>query len=328
MRCSQVLLRRLLILYCRYTAAELSRGGFTAKELRGFRDKLKVEGSAGAYAGYTAKELRENGGVEYTAAELKEGGYSAAELRAAGWTAAELRPRGFSCAELHAGNFTAGEMFLAGYALLEIRAAKGTAASLRASGASAGDVKAAGYGASELCAGGYDAGELHAAGFAPVELMEGGFDPRQLAIGCGLRVGELLDMGIEVIALRRSGFTAKELFDDDDEYDGVTTDELAAAGFAAREIEALGKPVAALRGQYAAAELKFIGFNASELRAGGYSSEQLVAAGYSPRESCQLREMPSCKNLPLNSLAGPAARKPAPGRGAGSGKSVGARASR
>ena len=74
----------------RYTAGELARGGYSAKELRGFRDALY---KAAGHAGYSAKELRE-GDVPYSAAELKDAGYATSELKAGGWCAGPLRARG------------------------------------------------------------------------------------------------------------------------------------------------------------------------------------------------------------------------------------------
>ena len=61
---------------------KLSKGGFTAKELRGFRDMLYAESDDQAYAGYTAKELRD-GKVDFSAAELRGAGYNEVELREA-----------------------------------------------------------------------------------------------------------------------------------------------------------------------------------------------------------------------------------------------------
>ena len=285
-----------------YTAKELAGGGYTAKELRGFRDSLAKEAKDAIYAGYSAMELRE-GSVPYSGAELKEAGYSAAELRAGGWTPLELRAKGFGCAELLACGFTAKEMYNKGaFALLELREVTGVpgiAASLRAGGVSASEMRRVGFDADQLFRGGYDAAEMYAVGYTRAELKACGFEPKQLA-STGCTLGELLEqLGFTVDELRRGGYTIKQLHECEDDAmlrftqdDGLSDEQLLAAGFPQREVGALNKSAAALRAAgYSAAELQRIGFALRELRTAGFpwkeagfafnaTYDELVAAGF------------------------------------------------
>ena len=126
---------------------------------------------------------------------------------------------------------------------------------------------------------------MHAAGYSPTQLMEGGYNAKDVGSGCGLGVGELLELGYEVADLCEAGFPAKELYEGDDEYDGVSIAEMRDAGYLQRELDALGKSMTALKaGGFSAGELRHFGFSAAELRAARFPANHVLSAGYSLKE--------------------------------------------
>lgn len=264
-----------------YTAGQLAQGGFTPKDLRGFRDQLYVDASTSTgevYAGYTAKELRE-GKTGFTAAELTAGGYLAAELREGGYAASELKAKGYGVVQLHGGGYSAAELHQAGFQPAELKSCGHTAATLCDVGLSARELLDVGYDTAALRKAGVGAAELIEAGCTPAELKAGGFSARKLTAG-GVGLPELVKVGFGVSDLRGIGSTVKAL-----RALGFSAELLQGGGFDLREVEASGGASAEeLRGNgYTAKEMNKIGFDASALKAGGYTCKELKDGGFDGR---------------------------------------------
>ena len=170
-----------------YSADDLKRSGFTAKE-------IVTAAPSGTFDATTLA------GAGYTEVELKEAGFLAQQLRAAGCSAHALR-QAYTAAELHHGaGFDAISLVSAGFSASELVAAGLNATALRLASVPADALKRAGCSASELHEAGFDAAAVVSAGYPVAQLNHAGYSAHQLK-----------SAGCSAASLQAAGFSAGQM---------------------------------------------------------------------------------------------------------------------
>jgi intracellular multiplication protein IcmE len=160
----------------------------------------------------------------------------------------------------------------------ELKAAGFTAREMKVKGYTADQLRRCGFSACETRGAGFSAEDMKEAGFTDGELKGSGFSAEAIAAASGLPDGVSADDvraagcdPVKLAELRKKGVTASAIR----RISGCTPAQLKAAGYSVDELKRAG---------VTAAELKAAGFSPEDLAKAGFSARDLMNAGLSPED--------------------------------------------
>jgi intracellular multiplication protein IcmE len=160
----------------------------------------------------------------------------------------------------------------------QLKAAGFTAREMKVKGYTANQLRRCGFSACETRGAGFSADDMKEAGFTDGELKGSGFSAEAIAAASGLPDGVSEDDvraagcdPVKLAELRKKGVTASAIR----RMSGCTPAQLKAAGYTADELKRSGMT---------AAELLAAGFSPEDLAKAGFSARDLMNAGLSPEE--------------------------------------------